>query len=110
MLLTSGDGTVSSPLLERVTMGANPNNAERKARTRAPAPVILRLRQDLAPNDNHPLAGLDPEQRNTERLKLIAAILARLANGQSSAIDTGDTMKRSIAVEGSGREQPKETR
>lgn len=91
-------------------MNSKPNDAGRKARTRAATPVILRLRQDLAPNNAHPLAGIDPERRNAERLQLIAAILARLANGQSSTIDTGDTMKRSIAVEGSGREQPKETR
>lgn len=91
-------------------MNPKPNKSGAKVRVRAPVPVILRLRQDLEPNDAHPLAGIDPERRNAERLQLIAAILARLANGQSSTIDTVDTMKRSIVVEGSGREQPKETR
>lgn len=80
-------------------MGAKPNNAERKARTRAPSPVILRLRQDLAPNDSHPLFGIDPKQRNADRQQLIASILARLASGQSSDSCKVDTMREADVTE-----------
>jgi hypothetical protein len=80
-------------------MGAKPNNAERKARTRAPAPVILRLRQDLAPNDSHPLFGINPERRNADRQQLIASILARLASGQSSDSGKVDTMAEAAVTE-----------
>ena len=83
-------------------MGAKPHNAERKARTRAPAPVILRLRQDLAPNENHPLAGVDPERRNADRQQLIASILARLANGPSLNTGKVDTMTEAEKTELSG--------
>ena len=91
-------------------MGAKPHNAERKARTRAPAPVILRLRQDLAPNDHHPLSGVDPERRNADRQQLIASILARLASGQSSKSGTVDTMTDAEKTEQQSRVEPTEVR
>lgn len=86
-------------------MGAKLNNAERKARTRAPAPVILRLRQDLAPNDHHPLSGVDPERRNADRQQLIASILARLASGPTSNTDKVDTMSEAKRIEPQSGEQ-----
>ncbi len=97
-------------------MTAKPNNVAPKARapakprTRAPAPVILRLRQDLAPNDSHPLSGIDPERRNAERLQLIASILARLANGQSSVSGKVDTMMEADTIEPKSGEQTTEAR
>lgn len=56
----------------------------KRRRTRAPQPVILRLCTDLADNEDHPLARLDPAVRNEQRQRLIASILARLASGPSS--------------------------
>lgn len=53
----------------------------KRRRMRAPPLVILRLQSDLAANDRHPLAQLDPETRNERRQQLIASILARIANG-----------------------------
>jgi hypothetical protein len=81
-----------------------------KPRTRAPAPVILRLRQDLKPNEHHPLSGIDPERRNAERVQLIASVLARLANGQSAEADKVGTMTEADDIESSSGEQPTETR
>jgi hypothetical protein len=57
---------------------------EPKRRVRAPKPVILRLRTDLAENKEHPLAKLDPQQREAERQQLFAMILARLSNGPNT--------------------------
>jgi hypothetical protein len=55
----------------------------RRAKLREP--VLLRLRSDLQPNDRHPLTGLGAEQRGEQREKIIASILARLANGNPPA-------------------------
>ena len=78
--------------------------APAKPRTRAPAPVILRLRQDLKPNDRHPLSGIDPERRNAERVQLIASVLARLANGPSAEESKTDTMAEADVIETSNGE------
>ena len=72
----------------------------RRRRSRAPVPVILRLHSDLKANDSHPLANLDPVVRSEQREKLIASILARLANGRSAvppALDTMQEERRKIA-------------
>ena len=92
-------------------MGEKQHNAERKARTRAPVPVILRLRQDLAPNDHHPLAGVDPERRNADRQQLIASILARLANGPSlNSSGVGTMIEAERTAEEPSGEQTTEAR
>lgn len=54
--------------------------SQRRCRT-APTPTIIRLHQDLEPNEHHPLFGVDPVRREAERQQLFATILARLANG-----------------------------
>jgi hypothetical protein len=63
-----------------------------RRRTRAPTEVIVRLHTDLAANENHPLANVDSNARNSERQRLIAAILARLASGLSAQTHQTDTM------------------
>lgn len=70
----------------------SPRAEEPRRRTRSPTGVILRLHTDLASNENHPLANLDPSTRNSERQKLIASILARLAGGSISETRPVDTM------------------
>ncbi len=50
-----------------------------KRRRRLPILAMLRLDDELPSNLNHPLAGAPPEKRAASRLRLIAAILARLA-------------------------------
>jgi hypothetical protein len=72
--------------------------------------VILRLRQDLAPNDNHPLFGIDPESRTAARQQLIASILARLANGQSATSGKVDTMTEAATSEQHSGERTTEAR
>lgn len=97
-------------------MKAKPNKAAPKTRapvkprTRTPIPVILRLRQDLKTNENHPLSGINPERRNAERVQLIASVLARLANGQSAEAVKVGTMTEADDIESSNGEQPTETR
>jgi len=56
-------------------------NGKRRQNLRAPQIVKLHLSSELQPNDRHPLAKLDPIVREAERQKLLAAILARIANG-----------------------------
>lgn len=52
-----------------------------KRRRRLPVRAELRLDDSLAANDRHPLARTSPEHRENGRLRLIAAILARIARG-----------------------------
>lgn len=91
-------------------MESKPNRTDRRASMRAPTPVILRLRQDLEPNEYHPLSGIDPEQRNSDRQQLIASILARLANGQSRNYSQLDTMLKATSAESKSRERTTEAR
>jgi hypothetical protein len=65
----------------------NRQESEYKNRRRAdrdPPAVVFRLRTDLATNEQHPLANVDPAMREAGRQRLIAAILARLASGPST--------------------------
>ncbi|MFO1003806.1 MAG: hypothetical protein U0936_26040 [Planctomycetaceae bacterium] len=62
-------------------------------RKRLPAPVLLRLRPDLAPNANHPLANVDPVRRGKERERIIASILARLASGPPTTPENLDILQ-----------------
>jgi hypothetical protein len=66
--------------------------SKRRCRT-APAPTIIRLHQDLEPNENHPLFGVDPVRREAERQQLFATILARLANGPAKENAKQSTME-----------------
>jgi hypothetical protein len=70
-----------------------PGKARRRQRS-APLPVILRFRTDLKPNDMHPLAELEPAARCEQREKVMASILARLANGGSAVPPAVDTMPK----------------
>ena len=69
-----------------MTKKAPATEQQPKRRQRAPMPVILRLRTDLEPNENHPLGVLSPEKRSEQRERLIASILARLAAGPTSIL------------------------
>ena len=66
--------------------------SQRRCRT-APVPTIIRLHQDLEPNENHPLFGVDPVRREAERQQLFATILARLANGPAKNDAKPSTME-----------------
>jgi hypothetical protein len=70
----------------------DPGIGKRRRTCRAPVPVILRLRADLEANEHHPLAGLDPVVRDAERQRLMASILARLANGPIRTTQSAVTM------------------
>ena len=52
---------------------------EPKKRRRLPVLASLHLDDDLPANEHHPLAGSAPETRAAGRLRLIAAVLARMA-------------------------------
>ena len=69
------------------------NESSRRGRQAAPSPTIIRLHQDLEPNENHPLNGIDPARREEQRQQLFASILARLANGPSIETSKPATMK-----------------
>ena len=70
-----------------------PEQSMRRKRTRAPAPVILKLHQDLEANESHPLAKMDARRRGIDRQHLIATILARIADGGSRDGEDADTMQ-----------------
>lgn len=67
--------------------------ASRTGRRTAPVPTIIKLHQDLEPNENHPLSGIDPARREEQRLQLFGAILARIANGPSIETSKPATIK-----------------
>lgn len=50
-----------------------------RRRSRLPVHADVRLDDSLPANENHPLAQSSPEAREAGRLKLIAGILARMA-------------------------------
>ena len=57
-----------------------------RRRRRLPSLAILRIVDELLPNESHPLANAPAESRAAGRLRLIAAVLARLARrGRGSA-------------------------
>ena len=70
-----------------------PKQSTRRKPTRAPAPVILKLHQDLDANEVHPLAKMDARRRGIDRQHLIATILARIADGGSRDEDVTDTIR-----------------
>ena len=70
-----------------------PNQSSRRKPTRAPAPVILKLHQDLDANESHPLAKMDAGRRGIDRQHLIATILARIADGGSRDGEDTDTIQ-----------------
>lgn len=57
-----------------------------KRRRRLPVCARLMLDDSLDANEQHPLAQASPEMREASRLRLIAAVLARLA---SVAVEAG---------------------
>lgn len=73
-------------------------------RTRSPRAVILRLHQELEPNENHPLFALGPDRRAEARQQLLATILARLASGPVKDEEEKSTMQNIDPTEGN-REQ-----
>jgi len=78
-----------SPQYKRSTSSTVPPRRNRRGQR----PVVLRFCSNIAPNDGHPLAGVDPEVRNAQRQNVIAAILARLAGSEAGNSASEDTMK-----------------
>ena len=60
----------------------------RRTRRRLPIRAVIRLNEFLAPNEAHPLAEAGSEARAAGRLRLFAAVLARLASNRCDA-DSG---------------------
>ena len=75
------------------------NGSSRRGRQAAPSPTIIRLHQDLEPNENHPLNGIDPARREEQRRQLFASILARLANGPGIEASDQSIMKETDPTE-----------
>ena len=75
------------------------NGSSRRGRQAAPSPTIIRLQQDLEPNENHPLSGIGPARREEQRRQLFGAILARIANGPGIDASKQSTMKETEATE-----------
>jgi hypothetical protein len=61
-------------------------------------PAIIRLRQDLEPNEHHPLSDLNEDVRDQQRQQVFAEILARLANGPTAKSDVTNHEHDSISV------------
>ncbi len=53
--------------------------APKRRRQRLPVHATLSLDDSLPPNDHHPLAQSAPDVRTASRVRLIAGILARIA-------------------------------
>lgn len=58
-----------------------------KRRQRLPVRANLRLDDSLAANEHHPLGQSAPEVRGARRVRLIAAILARMAQTAVRRLD-----------------------
>ena len=52
----------------------------------------------MAPNDGHPLAGVEPEERNSQRQNMIAEILARLAGSDAGNSGKEDTISIGLST------------
>ena len=48
--------------------------------------ATLTLVNNVAPNPNHPLSGLDSEIRTSERIRVISSVLSRLLRDQVSSV------------------------
>jgi len=59
--------------------GDEPRHRGKRRRGRLPVRARLLLDDSLAANEHHPLARSAPEVRAANRLRLIAAVLARMA-------------------------------
>ena len=60
--------------------GGQPDGSTpKKRRQRLPVLATLSLDDTLAANDHHPLGQSVPEVRSASRIRLIAAVLARMA-------------------------------
>lgn len=78
----------------RDTKRDSATTASRRGRRTAPVPTIIRLHQDLEPNENHPLGNIDPAAREEQRRQLFATILARIANGPAISGGEERTMEQ----------------
>lgn len=63
----------------RPERGQSDPSSRKRRRSRLPVHASLRLDDSLPANSNHPLAAASPDCREASRLRLIATILARLA-------------------------------
>jgi hypothetical protein len=68
----------------RTEQGGEPRSAHdapqaKRRRQRLPVHARLTLDDSLPPNEQHPLAQSSPDVRNASRVRLIASILARIA-------------------------------
>jgi len=82
----------------------------RRGRRTAPVPTIIRLHQDLEPNENHPLGNIDPAAREEQRRQLFATILARIANGPEITSGEERTMEQTDFTSKEGNDQSDGTR
>ena len=74
----------------RTEAGAQPGSAHdapKRRRQRLPVHARLSLDDSLPPNEHHPLAQSAPECRAASRTRLIAGILARLAQAAARRLD-----------------------
>ena len=68
------------PSRPRVQPGSAPDASKpRRRRQRLPVRARVAFDDSLPPNEHHPLAQSTPEARAANRVRLIAAILARMA-------------------------------
>jgi hypothetical protein len=63
----------------RPERGQSDPSSRKRRRSRLPVHASLRLDDTLPANSNHLLAATSPDIREASRLRLIATILARLA-------------------------------
>jgi len=89
--------------LKSETRDATPGLRKRKRRQAVPAPATISLRQDLKPNEYHPLSRVNEGLRDKQRQQVFATILARIAAGPSmlakvpDSQDAGDTADDGVA-------------
>lgn len=60
---------------------------EKRRRQRLPVHARLTLDDSLPPNEHHPLAPSSPDVRAASRVRLIAGILARMAQASVGPLD-----------------------
>lgn len=60
---------------------------EKRRRQRLPVHARLSLDDSLPPNEHHPLAESSPDLREASRVRLIARILARMAQAAVGPLD-----------------------
>lgn len=73
--------SLSGPSVLPRVLNSDPS-PDAKPRNRGDRGPKVVLTNQVAPNSNHPLAGLTAENRTSERVRAIASVLARLLRDQ----------------------------